>query len=115
MKNLQEVIFLHKDGMKWFWNQYLEEESQRDEITVSPLRSTQKQLQGLPSTLIITGEADILRDEGELFATNLRQAGVEVIAERMPAIIHDFMMLNALANTKAKKKALELTFNWLNR
>lgn len=107
--------FLHKDGMKWFWKQYLENEKQREEIIVSPLRSTIQQLQGLPSTLIITGEADVLRDEGEAFATKLSQAGVEVTAERMPAIIHDFMMLNALANTEAKKKALELTVNWLNR
>lgn len=107
--------FLHKDGMKWFWDQYTANENDRSKITVSPLRATVDQLKDLPSTLLITGEADVLRDEGEQFAAKLQEAGVPVITERMPKIIHDFMMLNALANTDAKNKTLALTLNWLNK
>lgn len=114
-KEFARGYFLHRDGMKWFWKQYLENEEQRDEITVSPLRAATKQLRGMPATLLITGEADVLRDEGEHFVTKLREAGVEVIAERMPAMIHDFMMLHALAKTEAQTKALELTIKWLNK
>ena len=45
---------------------------------------------------MITGEADVLRDEGEAYAAKLREAGVDVTATRYEGIIHDFVMLNAL-------------------
>ena len=47
----------------------------------------------------------MLRDEGEAYARNLRRAGVDVTAIRYAGIIHDFMMLNALANTNAARAA----------
>lgn len=107
--------FLHRDGMKWFWNQYTTSEEERAQITVSPLRAKTEQLTGLPQALVITGEADVLRDEGERYAAKLREAGVQVTAVRMMGIIHDFMMLNALANTEAKTSALRLTVEWLKK
>ncbi|WP_244259337.1 alpha/beta hydrolase [Rathayibacter sp. VKM Ac-2759] len=57
--------FLSREGMKWFWDQYTTDEAQRAEITASPLRAGLEELSGLPDTLIITAEADVLRDEGE--------------------------------------------------
>ncbi len=66
-----------------------------------PLRATTQQLAGLPQALVITGEADVLRDEGEAYASKLRQAGVPVTAVRYQGIIHDFVMLNALRGTHA--------------
>ena len=67
-----EGYFLARDGMKWFWDQYTTDESDRAQITASPLRATLDDLAGLPPALVITGEADVLRDEGEAYAAKLR-------------------------------------------
>jgi acetyl esterase/lipase len=107
--------FLRRDAMMWFWDQYTSSTEEREEITVSPLRATTEQLQGLPPALIITAEADVLRDEGEAYANKLRAAGVRVTAVRFQGIIHDFVMLNALANTAAARGALDLATAWLRR
>jgi acetyl esterase len=104
---------LSRDDMKWFWDQYTTDPAQRAEITASPLRATTEQLTGLPPALVITGDADVLRDEGEAYASKLREAGVPVTAVRFEGMIHDFVMLNALANTRAAQGAMVLTTNIL--
>lgn len=101
-----EGYFLSREGMKWFWDQYTTDEAQRAEITASPLRATVEQLAGLPPALVITGEADVLRDEGEAYAAKLRQAGVPVTAVRYQGVIHDFVMVNALRETHAAEAAI---------
>ncbi|MGV9702412.1 alpha/beta hydrolase [Streptomyces sp. NPDC003483] len=98
--------FLRRDGMQWFWDQYTTDESERAQITASPLHATTEQLTGLPPALVITGEADVLRDEGEAYAAKLRAAGVPVTAVRYQGIIHDFVMLNALRGTQAAEAAI---------
>ncbi|MFF8594202.1 alpha/beta hydrolase [Streptomyces sp. NPDC015220] len=101
-----EGYFLRRDGMQWFWDQYTTSESDRAQITASPLRATTEQLTGLPPALVITAEADVLRDEGEAYAAKLRQAGVPVTAVRYQGVIHDFVMLNALRGTHAAQAAI---------
>jgi acetyl esterase/lipase len=101
-----EGYFLRRDGMQWFWDQYTTDEAERAQITASPLRATTEQLTGLPPALVITGEADVLRDEGEAYANKLRTAGVPVTAVRYQGIIHDFVMLNALRDTHAAEAAI---------
>ena len=98
--------FLRRDGMQWFWDQYTTDEAERAQITASPLRASTEQLAGLPPALVITGEADVLRDEGEAYAAKLRAAGVAVTAVRYQGIIHDFVMLNALRETHAAEAAI---------
>ncbi len=105
--------FLRRDAMQWFWDQYTTDPAQRAEITASPLRATPEQLRGLPDALVITAEADVLRDEGEAYANKLRDAGVAVTAARFQGTIHDFVMLNALASTGAARGAIALATAWL--
>ncbi|MFF0216825.1 alpha/beta hydrolase [Streptomyces vinaceus] len=100
--------FLRRDGMQWFWDQYTTDASERGQITASPLRATTEQLKDLPPALVITAEADVLRDEGEAYANKLREADVPVTAVRFQGIIHDFVMLNALRGTHAAEAAVTL-------
>jgi acetyl esterase len=71
-----------------------------------PLRATVEQLRGLPDALIITDD-DILQEEGEAYAAKLGQAGVRVTAVRYNQTIHDFVMLNPLADTPAVRGAIQ--------
>jgi len=112
-RQFAEGYFLRRDGMQWFWDQYTTDQAQRAEITASPLRATTEQLSGLPQALVITGEADVLRDEGEAYANKLRQAGVPVTATRYQGIIHDFVMLNALRSTHAAEAAITQAIGFL--
>ena len=108
-----EGYHLSRDAMMWFWDQYTRNPGERHEITASPLRASIEQLKGLPSALVITAEADVLRDEGEAYANKLREAGVRVTAVRFQGAIHDFVMLNALANTATARGAITLATAWL--
>ncbi|WP_214318511.1 alpha/beta hydrolase [Nonomuraea sediminis] len=101
--------YLNRDGMKWFWDQYTTDPAQRAEIHASPLRATVEQLKGLPPAMVLNGEADVLRDEGEAYANKLREAGVEVTAVRFQGMIHDFVMVDLLRDTHANKAAIELS------
>lgn len=103
-----EHYFLARDGMKWFWDQYTENDEQRAEIYAAPLRASIDQLRGLPPALVITAEADVLRDEGEAYAAKLRAAGVPVTQVRFGGIIHDFMMINSMRSTRAASAAVKL-------
>jgi len=110
-----EGYFLRRDAMQWFWNQYTTDEEERDDITASPLRAKTDELAELPKALVITGEADVLRDEGEQYASKLREAGVEVTATRYEGIIHDFVMLNALRGTNAAGAAIAQAIHYIRR
>jgi acetyl esterase len=70
-----------------------------------PLRASIDELRGLPDALIITDD-DILQVEGEAYAAKLGQAGVRVTAVRYNQTIHDFVMLNPLADTPAVRAAI---------
>ena len=111
----QEGYFLTREAMKWFWGSYLSNDANRKEPTVSPLQASLEQLRGLPPTLIIVGENDVLRDEGEAYAHKLMQANVEVTATRYLGTIHDFVMLNPIADTPAPRGAISQASNMLKK
>lgn len=98
--------FLTKGMMKWFWDAYTTDTKQRQEIYASPLLATPEQLKGLPPTLIQTAQNDVLRDEGEAYARKLDAAGVNVVATRYNGMIHDFGLLNILADVPTTRAAL---------
>lgn len=107
--------YLYREGMMWFWNQYTTCEKDRQQITASPLRATKEQLRDLPDAMIINGQADVLRDEGEAYAVKLRESGVDVTAIRCQGIIHDFVMLNSLDQTNGCRIAMDASTSWINR
>ncbi|MEU0186725.1 alpha/beta hydrolase [Streptomyces sp. NPDC006207] len=98
--------WLTRKAMQWFWDAYAPNNKVRKNILASPLRANLNQLKGLPKTLVITEEADVLRDEGEAYANKLRAAGNDVTSVRYQGMIHDFLMLNALGKTNADKAGI---------
>ncbi len=104
----QNGPWLSREAMKWFWNAYAPDKADRKKIYVCPLKATEEELKNLPEALVITDENDVLRDEGEAYARKLANAGVKVTAVRFNGTIHDFVMLNAIADTLPTRSALLL-------
>jgi len=98
--------YLSRKLMEWFWDAYTTDPEQREGILASPNRASIEQLRGLPPTFLLVDEADVLRDEGEAYASKLRRAGVPVTTVRYDGTVHDFMMLNPLARTNATRAAI---------
>ena len=100
--------FLTIPLMKWSWDRYTMDATQRKEKYASPLQASLEELKDLPPALIQVAENDILRDEGESYGRKLEQAGVKVLSLRYNGVIHDFGMLNGLAETTQVKGLIEL-------
>lgn len=103
---LGEGRFLTRNMMTWFWDNYLPDKATRKQIYASPLQASLDQLKGLPPALIQTAENDVLRDEGEAYARKLDEAGVRVTLTRYGGLIHDYGLLNPLAEIPSVKTAL---------
>lgn len=87
---------LRRKTMQYLWDLYVPEKSDRNDILVSPLKATLEDLKGLASTLIITAEVDVLRDEAEKFARKLMDAGVSVTCTRVLGVLHGFVSKSEL-------------------
>jgi acetyl esterase len=84
-------LLLSRDSMIWFWDHYAPDPPARLHPDASPLRAPD--LAGLPPAIIITAEHDVLRDEGELYATRLLKAGVPVTHRRFAGQMHGFFTM----------------------
>lgn len=84
-------IILSRANMERGYTQYVPAGVDRKNYYLSPLYA--KDLKNLPPALMITGEFDPLRDEGEAYATQLEQAGVKVVATRYKGMIHGFFQM----------------------
>ena len=111
----QEDYFLTRKNMKWFWDSYTSDKTNRKEPTVSPLQASVEQLKGLPPALIINGEFDVLRDEGEAYAHKLIEAGVPVTGVRYPGTIHDFCNVKSNYRYATCKEAIEQASHMLKK
>ncbi len=100
--------FLSRKEVEYFWNNYMPDKQQRYSTKVSPLRASVKDLQGLPPTLLITAELDVLRDEGEAYARKLMEAYVPVTAVRFLGTVHGFVSVDQLRNTPPAESAISL-------
>lgn len=79
---------LSKRTMSWLWSLYLNGEEDYSNSYAVPLNSGN--CSGLPPTIIITAEYDVLRDDGARYAEKLRTAEIKVIHRDYPGMIHGF-------------------------
>ncbi|SCD93195.1 alpha/beta hydrolase [Streptomyces sp. PpalLS-921] len=80
---------LETAGLKPFNAFYLGSGADPADPLVSPVKRAD--LTGLPRALVVTGELDPLRDEGELYGRLLREAGVETTVSRYEGAGHGFV------------------------
>ncbi|MYY19797.1 MULTISPECIES: alpha/beta hydrolase [unclassified Streptomyces] len=80
---------LETAGLKPFNAFYLGSGADPADPLVSPVKRAD--LTGLPRALVVTGELDPLRDEGELYGRLLREAGVEATVSRYEGAGHGFV------------------------
>ncbi|GAA4488012.1 alpha/beta hydrolase [Microbacterium panaciterrae] len=76
--------------LAYYWRTYLAGRSANDP-DVTPLAVDD--LTGLPPAIIVTAGLDPLRDEGELYAQRLHDAGVPVVLRRHPDQFHGFLTI----------------------
>jgi acetyl esterase len=87
-----EGYFLTKESMDWFEDCYLGDHEPHDPMA-SPLYAD---LAGVAPAHVLTAGFDPLRDEGEAYAGALSMAGVEVVDDRYPTMIHGFFAMTAV-------------------
>jgi acetyl esterase len=79
---------LEAASMRWYFEQYLSDMEQRKDPRFAPMRASD--VSGLPPALVMTGEYDVLRDEGIRYAERLQHAGVAVTHIHYGRMHHNF-------------------------
>jgi acetyl esterase len=93
-------LMLDRESMEWFWTQYVPLPDKREHPDASPLRAAD--LTGLAPAVVVIAEHDVLRDDGEAYATLLRAAGVSVRKRLFEGQMHGFLtMVNLLPGSAA--------------
>jgi acetyl esterase/lipase len=80
--------------MAWFWDHYAPDAAARIHPDASARRAPD--LSGLPPAVVLTAEHDVLRDEGELYATRLLKAGDPVQHRRFDGQMHGFFTMTGV-------------------
>jgi acetyl esterase len=81
---------LTRDGMQWYWEQYLGD-SDGNNPDASPAQT--QDLRRLPRAIVVTAEADVLRDEAEAYAHRMFLSSVETEGYRYDGMAHGFMRM----------------------
>jgi len=83
-------------GMKWFWEQYLQ--NSRDHKNPYAVPSSAKMLTGVAPAIVVTAEYDPLLDDGYGYADMLKRDGVTTVYREYEGQIHGFFSLAAVTN-----------------
>jgi acetyl esterase len=90
----KEGFLLTRNDMSWFEGHYLPDGCDEGDPRVAIMRAPD--VSGLPPAYVATAGFDPLRDEGEVYATRMREAGVKVALQRHAGLIHGFANLTAI-------------------
>lgn len=91
---------LDVDMVRWGAQSWMPDPARRADPEISPL--FQRDLGASSAALIVTNELDLLRDEGELYARRLAEAGVPVRHRREQGMIHGFLTLDTVSPAAAE-------------
>jgi acetyl esterase len=94
-----EGFFLTRDDMEWYRGHYLPDPSDWSDPVASPL--LREDLSELPSAMVVTAGFDPLRDEGNLYAARLRDAGIDVRWRCYDDMVHGFFGMGILPDGMA--------------
>ena len=87
-------FFLTRNDMEWFENHYIPDGIDDADPRTSMMRA--EDVSGLPPAYMATAGFDPLRDEGEIYAARMREAGVQVVLQRHRGLIHGFANFTAI-------------------
>ena len=79
---------LTRQSMVWFRNHYLRSPQDAEDWRASPIKASS--FAGVAPAIVITAECDVLHDDGEGYAEELRRAGVPVEYKEYSGMIHGF-------------------------
>jgi acetyl esterase/lipase len=86
--------YLTRASMEWYIDHYLSgDEGSKDDPRASPLLADDAALAKSPPTYVVTVKTDVLRDEGEAYASRLEAAGVPTTLRRYDGMFHGFFAL----------------------
>jgi acetyl esterase len=94
MRDNDDPVLFNRRSVQWYWQHYLTSPEDGRDPLASPLLAADHS--GLPPALVITAEYDPLRDEGELYAEQLRAAGVPVELTRYDGMMHGFFTMSGV-------------------
>ncbi|WP_115720258.1 alpha/beta hydrolase [Gallaecimonas mangrovi] len=100
---------LARDEMLTFWQHYLGDAARDDPKTNLALAN----VSGLPPSLVVVAECDVLADEGLQLAARMQQAGVTSEAKTFMGATHSF--IEAMASAKVARQAIAAGADWLRR
>lgn len=101
---------LTSDEIEFFQKNYIRNEKDLFDPSVVPLHAD---LYGLPPSLLIIAQCDILADENRLMCQSLRQANVQVEERVYSGATHSF--LEAMKMSSISNQALDDSANWIKQ
>jgi acetyl esterase len=85
---------LTQPRVKWLWDMYLNGDADRANPYAAP--HSAQSLKGLPPTIMITAEYDVLKSDGIAYFEKLKAAGNNVVYKDCPGMIHGFFSLGRI-------------------
>lgn len=95
-KAFEHAAGLSAMKMLWYRNHYLPVPAKRYDSDASPILFSDARFAQLPPAVVIVGEVDVVRHEGEEYANKLKAAGVPTRLEVMKGMPHPFIVMDAV-------------------